>query len=130
MLNDSKVFSSFSTDNIAKAKEFYGDTLGLDVREEGDMGLNLQFAGGASCFIYPKDDHQPASHTVLNFVVDNIDNAVEGLKGKGIEFEEIDFGNGAKTDEKGVMRGKSVSMGPDIAWFKDPAGNTLSVLEE
>lgn len=128
--NAEKTFSSFSTDDIAKAKQFYGETLGLDCSEEGDMGLNISLAGGAQVFIYPKEDHRPATFTVLNFVVESIDKTVEEFKDKGIKFDEIDFGNGAKTDEKGIMRGKAANQGPDIAWFKDPAGNTLSIIED
>ncbi len=130
MLNDSKTtFSSFSTNDSAKAKEFYTGTLGLKVADN-DMGLMLELPGGAQVFIYEKDDHQPATFTVLNFAVEDIDKKVEELKAKGMKFEEIDFGGGAKTDEKDIMRGKAANYGPDIAWFKDPAGNYLSVIEE
>jgi predicted enzyme related to lactoylglutathione lyase len=130
MLKDSKTtFSGFSTDDLAKAKEFYVNTLGLKIADE-KMGLTLSLPGGAQLFIYEKEDHQPATFTVLNFVVDDIDKEVEELKGKGIKFEEMDFGGGAKTDEKSIMRGKAANQGPDIAWFKDPAGNFLAVLED
>lgn len=122
-------FSSFSTSDEAKARDFYVNTLGLEL-DNDEMGLDLLLPGGARVFVYEKTDHQPATHTVLNFVVEDIEAAVEELKGKGIEFEEIDFGGGAKTDEKGIMRGKAANQGPDIAWFKDPAGNTLAVLED
>ena len=125
MLAGSKAFSSFSVDDLAKAKEFYGGTLGLDVSEEQEMGLGLRLAGGTQVFIYPKQDHAPASFTVLNFPVDDVDAAVDELGQAGVRFERYDQ-NELKTDEKGVFRGE----GPTIAWFKDPAGNTLSVLAD
>lgn len=129
MLDDSKTtFSSFSTNDSAKAKEFYADKLGLKLVDES-MGLIFELPGGAQLFIYEKEDHQPATFTVLNFVVEDVDKKVEELKGKGIKFEEVSFGDKAKTDEKGIMRGKALNINPDIAWFKDPAGNTLSVIE-
>ena len=125
MFNNIHAFSGFSVDDITKAKEFYGQTLGLEV-EESPMGLNLKVAGGNPVFVYPKDNHAPASYTILNFPVDDIDTAVEGLAGKGVTFEHYDN----MTDEKGIARGISANRGPDIAWFKDPAGNILSVLQE
>lgn len=128
MLGQSHAFSSFSVDDLAKAKEFYGQTLGLDVSEEGDMGLNLKLAGGSQVFIYPKPDHTPASFTVLNFPVDDIDAAVDELTGKGVKFEQYDMGE-IKTDAKGIARTSNPEEGPNIAWFKDPAGNVLAVLE-
>jgi predicted enzyme related to lactoylglutathione lyase len=128
MLKNSKAFGSFSVDDLGKTKKFYSQTLGLDVREEGDMGLNLKLADGMSVFIYPKGDHQPATFTVLNFTVDDIDSAVSELKEKGVEFESYDEGM-IKTDENNVARGLSAGMGPDIAWFNDPAGNVLAVLQ-
>jgi catechol 2,3-dioxygenase-like lactoylglutathione lyase family enzyme len=130
MLNDAKAtFSGFSTDDLAKAKEFYIGTLGLKL-DNDKMGLDIELPGGSRLFIYGKDDHQPATFTVLNFVVEDVDSKAEELKAKGIDFESYDFGGGAKTDDKGIMRGKAAGQGPDIAWFKDPAGNTLSVLED
>lgn len=131
MLNKAKTtFSGFSTDNLAKAREFYIDTLGLEIDNE-EMGLTINLPGGGQLFIYEKNDHQPATFTVLNFVVEGIDKTVEELKAKGIKFEEIDFGaEGGATDKKGIMRGKAVNQGPDIAWFKDPAGNFLAILED
>jgi len=130
MLKDSQAtFSSFSTDNLAKAKEFYVDTLGFKLNDES-MGLNLELPGGAGLFIYEKDDHQPATFTVLNFLVDDIEKKVDELRGKGIKFEEISFSDEAKTDEKGIMRGKAANQGPDIAWFKDPAGNFIAIMEQ
>jgi predicted enzyme related to lactoylglutathione lyase len=128
-LKDSAAFSGFSVDDMKKAKEFYGGTLGVAV-EEDKMGLQLKVASGYGVFVYPKDDHQPATYTVLNFPVDNIENTVNELSNKGIKFEQYNFGNGAKTDAKGIMHGRAAGMGPDIAWFKDPAGNILSVIQE
>jgi catechol 2,3-dioxygenase-like lactoylglutathione lyase family enzyme len=126
MLKDSKAFSGFSVNDIPKAKEFYGQTLGLDVSEDQGMGmLSLKLAGGNTVIIYPKPNHEPATFTILNFPVDNVDEAVDALKKRGVRFESYDEPD-LKTDEKGIMRGN----GPTIAWFKDPAGNILSVLEE
>ncbi len=125
MLKDSQAFSGFSTNDIAKTKEFYAQILGLDVTEEtGDMSmLTIKLATGGSVLIYPKDNHIPASFTVLNFPVDNIDKAVDGLTARGVVFEKYE--GEIQTDGKGIFRGG----GPLIAWFKDPAGNILSVLE-
>lgn len=130
MFTYTNTFSSFSVDDLSKAKAFYDETLGVDVREEDGMGLALQLEGGGSAFIYPKEDHQPATFTVLNFKVADIGSAVAELKSRGVRFEHYDLGNGEVTDEKGILRGKAAGMGPDIAWFKDPARNVLSVLEE
>ncbi len=127
MFKETKAFSSFSADDLSKAKEFYGQTLGLEVSETNE-GLELQIAGGGQVFIYPKPNHAPASFTVLNFPVQNIDNAVDELKALGVQFES--YTGEIKTDEKGVFRGAGQGEGPNIAWFKDPAGNILSVLEE
>ena len=120
-------FSGFSVIELAKAKEFYTETLGLKVDDEG-VGLRLYLPDGGSVFAYPKDDHQPATFTILNFVVDNIDEAVDELANRGVQFDHYEAG--LKTGEKGIFRGISQDMGPDIAWFKDPAGNILSVIEE
>ena len=128
MLEAQAAFSGFSVDDQAKAKEFYSNTLGLELTDES-MGLNFKLPGGGSLFIYPKDDHQPAAFTVLNFVVDDIDKAVGGLTNSGVQFEHYD-NMPAKPDEKGIMRGLAANQGPDIAWFKDPAGNIISVLQE
>jgi catechol 2,3-dioxygenase-like lactoylglutathione lyase family enzyme len=126
MLKSDQAFSGFSVNDIPKAKEFYGKTLGLDV-QDGPMG-NLELkVGGGSIFIYPKPNHQPATFTILNFPVDNIDEAVDELTGKGVKFQHYDMPD-LKTDEKGVARGGG-DRGPNIAWFTDPAGNILSVLE-
>lgn len=123
MFRDTKAFSSFSVGDLQKAKEFYGRTLGLEVSETPE-GLDLRIAG-ARIFIYPKPDHIPATFTILNFPVDNIEEAMDGLLEHGVRFERYDM-EGLKTDEKGIFRYKGMS----IAWFKDPAGNILSVLEE
>ncbi len=119
-------FSSFSVDDIGKAKQFYGKTLGLNIKED-EEGLGLNFDGGQTVFIYPKENHQPATFTVLNFPVDDIDKAVDKLAGLGVSFES--YGGELKTDEKGIFRGAESGNGPNIAWFKDPAGNILSVME-
>lgn len=129
MFKKTKAFSSFSVDNLEKAKAFYGKTLGVDVRSEDGMGITLHLTGDTTIFIYPKVDHQPATFTILNFVVDDIDVAMDGLKEKDIRFEHYD-NDDLPQDEKGILRGLSAGMGPDIAWFKDPAGNVLSVLQE
>lgn len=128
MLQVKTAFSGISVDDLAKAKTFYTETLGLNLADE-EMGLQLNLPGGGKLFIYSKPDHQPATFTVLNFVVDDIDAAVDQLTSQGVEFEHYDTGM-IKTDEKGIARGKASGHGPDIAWFKDPAGNILSVLAE
>jgi predicted enzyme related to lactoylglutathione lyase len=124
MLGDSKAFSGFSVGDIEKAKEFYGQTLGLKISESHGL-LTLHFAGGNSVLIYPKSNHVPATFTILNFPVHNVDQAVGELTKRGVRFEIYDRPD-IKTDEKGIMRGN----GPTIAWFKDPSGNILSVLEQ
>ena len=124
MLKNSKAFSGFSANDIAKEKEFYAGTLGLDVSEAHGL-LTLRLAGGHNVIIYPKPNHVPATFTVLNFPVDDVDLAVNELKKRGVRFEQYNLPD-LKTDEKGIMRGN----GPTIAWFKDPAGNILSVLEQ
>ena len=121
MLEANKAFSSFSVNDLQKAKQFYGQTLGLKVKESPE-GLELH-PGQQSIFIYPKPNHEPATFTVLNFQVNDIDAAVDELKQKGVNFERYE--GELKTDEKGIHR----DGGPTIAWFKDPAGNILSVLE-
>lgn len=125
MLGNSAAFSGFSVDDIPRAKQFYGETLGLEVSEENDI-LTLHLAGGARVIVYPKgDQHEPASFTILNFPVPNAEVAVRDLTGRGIAFEHYE-GTPTETDELGVFRGG----GPLIAWFKDPAGNVLSVIED
>jgi predicted enzyme related to lactoylglutathione lyase len=128
MFKNTKAFSSFSVNDVGKAKEFYGRTLGLEVSEmSGEMSglLNLHIAGGNVVLIYPKPNHTPATFTILNFPVDDVEQGVEELTKRGVRFEIYDLDE-IKTDEKGIFRGG----GPRIAWFKDPAGNILSVLEE
>lgn len=126
MFRDSHVFAGFSTNDIARAREFYGQTLGLNV-SEGMGALMLDLAGGGRVFIYPKDNHEPATFTVLNFPVADIDAAVDSLVSAGVSFERYE---GMEQDERGIARGRAAGQGPDIAWFKDPAGNILSVLSE
>ena len=125
MFKDTKAFSGFSVDDLAAAKAFYGQTLGIAI-DENPQGLVLKIAGGNGTFVYPKKDHVAATYTILNFSVDDIDQAVEQLTAKGVTFEQY----GGVTDKKGIARGLSVGQGPDIAWFKDPAGNILSVLQQ
>jgi predicted enzyme related to lactoylglutathione lyase len=122
IFKNTKAFSSFSVDNLEEAKKFYGQTLGVEV-SESEEGLNLQIKGGNDVFIYPKPDHVPATFTVLNFVVDDVDRTVDELTKLGIRFQIYNKGE-LKTDDKGIFQGK-----PKIAWFKDPAGNFLSILE-
>ena len=125
MFGETRAFSGFSVDDLEAAKAFYGGTLGIAV-EEVPAGLFLQIAGGNGTLIYPKDNHAPATYTILNFPVDDIDRAVEALAAKGLAFERYE----GLTDERGVARGLAQGKGPDIAWFKDPAGNILSVLQQ
>jgi catechol 2,3-dioxygenase-like lactoylglutathione lyase family enzyme len=122
MFESQNAFASFSVNDLKKAKEFYGRTLGLKVSESKE-GLELH-PGNTDVFIYPKSNHKPASFTVLNFLVDDIDEAVDELKQSGVQFEQYE--GEIKTDKKGIHRDR----GPSIAWFKDPAGNILSVLEK
>ena len=124
MLGDSKAFSGFAVGDIGKATEFYGRTLGLKVSESNGL-LTLHLAGGNNVLIYPKPNHLPAIFTVLNFPVDDVDQAVDELTKRGVRFEIYDLPD-IETDKKGIMR----RNGPTIAWFKDPAGNILSVLEQ
>ena len=123
MFSVSKAFSSYSVNDLDKAKRFYGQTLGLNVSET-EEGLDIELDGGGEVFLYPKPNHEPATFTVLNFAVSNIDKSVDELRKQGIRFEQ--YGGEIQTDEKGIHR----DGGPKIAWFKDPAGNILSVLEE
>lgn len=126
MLKNSHAFSGYSVDDLAKAKTFYGETLGVNV-EIGDMdNLILHLAGGNNVFIYPKPNHVPATYTVLNFPVDDVEKAVDELTKRGVKFEHYDS-EYLKTNEKGIAGGDG--NGPVIAWFTDPAGNILSVLE-
>jgi catechol 2,3-dioxygenase-like lactoylglutathione lyase family enzyme len=122
MLENSKAFSGFAVPDLDVAKKFYGETLGLQVSEQNGL-LSLHLAGGRDVLIYPKPDYVPATYTILNFPVDDIDAAVDALTARGVSFQRYD---GIDQDEKGIARG----VGPYIAWFTDPAGNVLSVLQE
>ncbi len=129
MLKTNSAFSGFSVDDLAKAKEFYTKTLGLELIDD-KMGLDLRLPGGGRVFAYDKKDHKPATFTILNFLVDNIDQAVDGLTSEGVKFEHYDD-EYMKTDEKGICRNDGTHPGPKgIAWFKDPAGNFLAVIQE
>ena len=123
MFKDTHAFSGFSVDDIAKAKAFYSETLGLEVTEAGQGLLHLHTAGGNPIAVYPKPNHIPATFTVLNFPVANVEQAVDELIKRGVQFEQ--YTGQITTDEKGIVR----DYGPAIAWFKDPAGNILSVVE-
>ena len=121
MFADTKAFSGFAVPDIEQARRFYGDTLGIEVTEENGL-LTLHLAGGdRPTLIYPKPDHEPATYTILNFPVEDVEQAVDELTSRGVAIERYE---GSGQDKKGIMRGQ----GPDIAWFKDPAGNVLSVL--
>jgi catechol 2,3-dioxygenase-like lactoylglutathione lyase family enzyme len=122
MLADSKAFNGFAVDDLTKAREFYGETLGLKTSEEHGL-MTLHLPGDRPTLVYPKPDHTPATYTILNFQVQDIDREVDDLAARGVRFERYD---GFEQDEKGVFRGE----GPYIAWFTDPAGNILSVLQE
>jgi predicted enzyme related to lactoylglutathione lyase len=124
LFKDAKAFSSFSVSDLKRAKEFYGQTLGIDCSESAE-GLELR-TGENSVFLYPKPNHTPASFTVLNFPVDDIDTAVQELEALGVKLEHYDLPD-MKTDARGIFRGHP---GPQIAWFKDPAGNILSVVQD
>jgi len=125
MLANSKAYSGFAVDDLDQARRFYGETLGLDteVLDEENGLMTLHLAGGRDTLVYRKPDFTPATYTILNFEVDDIDEAVDGLVERGVRFERYDAFD---QDEKGISRGD----GPYIAWFKDPAGNILSVLQE
>jgi len=127
MFQDTPVVNGFSTDDIAKAKDFYANTLGFTVEENGGGILTLHFVNGGRTFVYPKPDHQPATFTIMNIMVEDIEQSVDALIAKGVTFEHYD---GSHADEKGIVWGKKANQGPNIAWFKDPAGNILSVLED
>jgi catechol 2,3-dioxygenase-like lactoylglutathione lyase family enzyme len=124
MLSDSKAFSGFAVDDLEQARAFYADTLGLKVSDiDGGPLITLHLAGDRPTLIYAKPDHTPASYTILNFPVDDIDRAVDELTARGVRFERYE---GMGQDDKGILR----EQGPPIAWFKDPAGNVLSVLQQ
>lgn len=122
MFGDTKAFSGFAVDDMEKAREFYGETLGLKTSQENGL-MTLHLAGDRPTLVYPKPDHTPATYTILNFAVSDIDSAVRELSGRGVQFERYE---GAGQDENCIVR----AGGPYIAWFKDPAGNILSVLQE
>ena len=123
MLKDTKAFSGYSVDDLEAAKRFYGDTLGVTVTEN-PAGLGLELADGQRVFMYPKDDHEPATFTVLNFQAEDVEATVDALTERGVKFERYE-GTPIETDEKGLFRGE----GPLIAWFKDPAGNVIAVID-
>ena len=123
MLGNTKAFSGFSVNDLDAAQRFYGETLGVEV-SENDAGLTLHIAGDRPILVYPKDNHEPATFTILNFPVDDVEGTVAGLTERGVEFERYE-GTELETDEQGIFRGG----GPLIAWFKDPAGNVLSVIK-
>ena len=128
MFENSDAFSGMSSDDIEASRAFYQDVLGLVVRDEGMGGLiSVQLPKGGAVLIYPKDDHEPATFTILNFPVADIDAVIDELVAKGVTMQRYD---GMPQDEKGIMRGKVAGQGPDIAWFTDPAGNILSVLSD
>jgi catechol 2,3-dioxygenase-like lactoylglutathione lyase family enzyme len=122
MFTNTKAFSGFAVEDVQKAREFYGETLGLETSEEHGL-LTLHLAGDRDTLVYPKPDHAPATYTILNFPVDDIEKAVDELASRGVRFERYD---GFEQDERGIFRG----AGPFIAWFRDPAGNVLSVLQQ
>jgi catechol 2,3-dioxygenase-like lactoylglutathione lyase family enzyme len=124
MFKNTQAFSGFSADDIGAAQRFYSETLGLEVSEANGM-LTLHIAGGTKVLVYPKPNHTPASFTILNFPVERIETAVAELTRRGVQFERYDYPQ-LKTDEHGISR----AGGPPIAWFKDPAGNILSVIEQ
>jgi catechol 2,3-dioxygenase-like lactoylglutathione lyase family enzyme len=119
------LMSGFAVRDFAAAKKFYGETLGLEIEDNPMNALNLKLPQGGVVFVYPKDDHVPATYTILNLEVADIDAAVRELTGNGVQFQIYE---GAHQDEHGIARGKAANMGPDIAWFLDPSGNILAVL--
>ncbi|MFD9165411.1 VOC family protein [Streptomyces sp. NPDC059558] len=124
MFENSRAFSGFAVDDLERAKQFYGTTLGLSVSQDEEMGLlRLDLAGGTTIMVYPKEDHRPAIYTILNFPVDDVERAVDELTARGVTFERYE---GFEADAKGIVHGDEGT--PTIAWFKDPAGNILSVL--
>jgi catechol 2,3-dioxygenase-like lactoylglutathione lyase family enzyme len=120
MFTNTKAFSGFAVDDVERARDFYGNTLGLETEVENDI-LTLKIAGDRPTLVYPKADHQPANYTILNFPVEDIEAAVDELVARGVEFERYE---GFEQDDRGIHR-----LGPPIAWFKDPAGNILAVIQ-
>src|SRR3954454_4209107 len=129
MLGQAEAFSGFAVPDIAEARVFYGETLGIDIDPEHEEHglLTLRLAGGRDTLVYVKPDHQPATYTILNFRVPDIDAAVDALNERGVDLERYE---GFEQDDKGIMRGRALNRGPDVGWFTDPAGNILSVLQE
>ena len=125
MKNAKSVFSSYSVTDLDRSKDFYSNMLGLKV-EKNEMGLFLQLPGGGVVFLYPKKNHKPATFTVLNFEVKDVDETVDSLMKKGIKFEHYE---GIQADDKGIARGFQSNQGPDIAWFEDPDGNIIAVMQ-
>jgi len=125
-LRTSPAYSGFSSNDLAKARQFYGDTLGLEVNDDHGM-LSLHLEGGRNVLIYPKDNHEPATFTILNFPVPDVDRAVDELTGKGVKFERYE---GFHQDDRGIARPERPEDGPAIAWFRDPAGNILAVHQQ
>jgi catechol 2,3-dioxygenase-like lactoylglutathione lyase family enzyme len=124
MLANSEAFSGFAVPDLARARQFYSETLGLKVSgQEEDGLLNLELAGGRNVVVYFKPDHTPATYTILNFPVEDVEGTVDGLTARGVEFERYD---GIDQDDKGIHRGQ----GPLIAWFRDPAGNIMAIIEQ
>jgi predicted enzyme related to lactoylglutathione lyase len=127
MLKAKTAYSGFSVRDLAQAKDFYVKMLDLTVEDQG-IGARIRLPGGGSAFFYPKADHEPATFTILNFAVDDIDQAADDLTRKGVKFEK--YTGDIATDAKGILRGKEMKRGPNIAWFKDPSGNIFSILED
>jgi catechol 2,3-dioxygenase-like lactoylglutathione lyase family enzyme len=128
MMQMRDAFQGFSVDDVEAARRFYGEALGLEVADEMG-GLSLTLPTGQHVFVYPKDDHEPASFTILNFVVDDIDRAVDELNAAGVVTKIYESPHDFGTDDRGIARGSQTGQGPDIAWFRDPAGNVLSLIE-
>ncbi len=126
MFQPKNAFSGFSVNDLAEAKDFYTNKLGLKI-DETKMGLTLLLPGGSQVFVYQKDGHEPATFTILNLVTDDIDEAVEQLSKAGVTFEHYPD---MPQDDKGILHGLTMDMGPNIAWFKDPAGNIMSVMQQ
>ena len=127
MFNEARPFSGYSVDDLEEAKTFYGEVLGIAIEDTG-MGLMMSFPNGQTIYLYEKEDHTPAAYTVLNFPVDDIEAAVDSLVEAGVRMQRYNS-LPAEQDSRGILRGKSAGMGPDIAWFEDSAGNVLAVLE-
>jgi predicted enzyme related to lactoylglutathione lyase len=129
MLENNQGFASFSVKDAEQAKQFYGQTLGLKVSDSMGGGFTFQVEGNLPVFVYPKDNHEPATFTVFNFLVGDIDESVDQLTAAGVQFEHYDV-EFIKTDDKGIARGDGAKMATGMAWFKDPSGNILSVIQK